>query len=163
MLSDLLGDSFGPDNWTSEARGIVDEFTPFEGSSLGDFTYHDQDGILTRIWYDGDSAVLEAWEGKWPTYHIEVKSTAGTAQDPFQISRHQLDIVSFSHISVWFIFAQSSLGFESYRTRGYRQSAERCLRPHSRMGRAQAFFDILCRLCRSLQKALRWRIEASLR
>lgn len=162
MLSDLLGDSFGPDNWTSEARGIVDGFTPFEGSSLGDFTYHDQDGILTRIWYDGDSAVLEAWEGKWPTYHIEVKSTAGTAQDPFQISRHQLDIVSFSLPLVCFIVAESSLGFEPNGTRGCCQSAERCLCPHSCMGRAQAFFDVLCRLCRSLQKALRWRTEVSL-
>ena len=94
LLSDLLGDSFGPDNWTSEARGIVEGLTPFEGDSLGDFTYDDHDGSLTKTWYEGDPEALEAWAGRSPTYHIEVKSTAGTAQEPFQMSRHQLDIVS---------------------------------------------------------------------
>lgn len=93
-MSDLLGDNFGPNNWTSEARGVIEGLIPFEGDSLGDFTYCDHDGSLTRIWYEGDPEALEAWAGKWPTYHMEVKSTAGTAQEPFQMSRHQLDIVS---------------------------------------------------------------------
>lgn len=103
MLSDMLGDSFGPDNWTSEARGVVGGFSPFEGDSLGDFTYHDFDGTLTRIWCHS-----EAWvESGRPTYHIEVKSTAGTAQEPFQMSRHQLDIVSLVFSLRYDCFAQS--------------------------------------------------------
>jgi hypothetical protein len=83
---------FGPDNWTSELRCYAPGMTPYEGSSVLDFIYHDNEGILTKLWLGEDK--MEEWRDQWPAYHVEVKGTSGTAQEAFHISRRQLEIVS---------------------------------------------------------------------
>ena len=83
---------FDAENWTSHRRGNVPGFVAYEGPSLADLTYEDKDGVLTEHLYGNERRV--AWSGKWPTYHIEVKSTAGALNMPFRMSQEQLQTVS---------------------------------------------------------------------
>lgn len=84
-------DDFGPDNWTSELRHLVPGFTPFRAQAFADFTYLDSRGQLTRTWFGPEKAA--AWQGSWPKYHIEVKSTFREENEPFHVSKHQLATV----------------------------------------------------------------------
>jgi len=86
-----LLDDFGPDNWTSELRTSVPGFTPFRGRAYADFTYLDRQGQLTRAWFGAEKAT--AWHGRWPRYHIEVKSTRREEIEPFHMSRNQMSTV----------------------------------------------------------------------
>lgn len=61
---------------------------------MADFKYEDRGGVLTGRLY-GEQTKKE-WEGRWPIYHLEVKTTSGAAREPFHMSRRQLDIVSVS-------------------------------------------------------------------
>ncbi|KAH9928330.1 uncharacterized protein B0H18DRAFT_1000819 [Fomitopsis serialis] len=88
VLSKLLGPSFGPDNWTSELRGQVPGFTYYEGNPLADFRCPDDNGVLTGRWYGEE--VKKRWEPEWPTYHVEVKSTSRSREEPFHMKRAQL-------------------------------------------------------------------------
>jgi hypothetical protein len=84
-------DDFGPDNWTSELRTFIPGFTPFRGRAHADFTYLDRQGQLTRRWFGAEKAT--AWHGRWPRYHIEVKSTRGEENEPFHMSGKQMSTV----------------------------------------------------------------------
>ena len=84
-------DDFGPDNWTSELRTAIPGFTPFRGRAYADFTYLDRHGQLTRLWFGAEKAA--AWHGRWPRYHIEVKSTRGEESEPFHMSGKQMSTV----------------------------------------------------------------------
>jgi len=83
---------FGPDNWTSELRHFVPGFAPFRGHAYADFTYMDSQGQLTRTWLGPEKAA--AWQGRWPKYHIEVKSTRGNESEPFHMSSIQMATAS---------------------------------------------------------------------
>ena len=87
MLNRMLVD-FGPNNWTSELRHCVPGFAPFRGSAYADFTYEDTRGQLTREWFGPEKATM--WHGRWPRYHIEVKSTRGEENETFHMSRVQM-------------------------------------------------------------------------
>ncbi|KAI9442850.1 hypothetical protein BJY52DRAFT_1317510 [Lactarius psammicola] len=87
MLIRML-DDFGPNNWTSELRHFIPGFAPFHGMAYADFTYDDTRGQLTREWFGPEKAA--AWQGRWPRYHIEVKSTRGEENEPFHMSRVQM-------------------------------------------------------------------------
>jgi hypothetical protein len=89
MLMQML-DDFGPNNWTSELRHCVPGFAPFRSTTTAyaDFTYDDTRGQLTRKWFGPEKATL--WQGRWPRYHIEVKSTRGEESEPFHMSRVQM-------------------------------------------------------------------------
>jgi hypothetical protein len=90
LLSALLPD-FGPENWTSELRSYYPGLEPFTGSSPADFTYADCQGILTaKLFDDGTRA---NWNGRWPKYLLEVKSTSREEQEPFHMSQSQLQHV----------------------------------------------------------------------
>lgn len=91
MLLRMLVD-FGPNNWTSELRHCIPGFAPFHGMAYADFTYDDTRGQLTREWYGPEKAAL--WQGRWPRYHIEVKSTRGEESEPFHMSRVQMTTAS---------------------------------------------------------------------
>ena len=84
MLNRMLVD-FGPKNWTSKLRYRVPGFAPFHGTAYADFTYEDTRGQLTFEWFGPEKAT--AWHGRWPRYHIEVKSTRGEESEPFHMSR----------------------------------------------------------------------------
>ncbi|KAJ7503102.1 hypothetical protein B0H11DRAFT_1987795 [Mycena galericulata] len=85
---------FTVDNWTSELRGAIplDDFLPYNVSSVADFQYSDAEGILTRAIFGED--VFKEWAGRWPEYHLEVKSTSNSKQTPFHMSSRQLDLAS---------------------------------------------------------------------
>ena len=86
---------FGPDNWTSELRSEIPGFNTYPPGSFGDFTYDDSKGALTELIYGAERK--KAWNGLWPTYHLEVKaSLSGRAREPFHVSARQLEIVSFA-------------------------------------------------------------------
>jgi hypothetical protein len=91
LLSNELP-NFRPDNWTSELRGEVPGFESYPPGSLGDFTYHDNNGVLTALLYGKDRK--EMWQDQWPIYYLEVKSTSGSAGEPFHMSKRQVEIVS---------------------------------------------------------------------
>jgi hypothetical protein len=84
-------DDFGPDNWTSELRHLVPGFAPFRSHAYADFTYIDSQGHLTQNWFGPEKAA--AWQGRWPKYHIEVKSTSGDENEPFHMSPIQMATV----------------------------------------------------------------------
>jgi hypothetical protein len=90
LLIRALND-FGPDNWTSELRHFVPGFAPFQSRAFADFTYLDSQGQLTRNWFGPEKAA--AWQGRWPRYHIEVKSTRGEEEEPFHMSPVQMATV----------------------------------------------------------------------
>ncbi|KZP08811.1 hypothetical protein FIBSPDRAFT_900968 [Athelia psychrophila] len=81
---------FGPDNWTSELRIGVPGFDAYQSTSLSDITYADDQGILTDFVYGAEKK--HEWNGRWPTYHLEVKSTTGVCEEPFHMSARQLGI-----------------------------------------------------------------------
>ncbi|KAI9435206.1 hypothetical protein F5148DRAFT_989928 [Russula earlei] len=87
-------EDFGPENWTSELRNFIPGFAPFRGHAHADFTYLDSRGQLTRLWFGSEKAA--AWQGRWPKYHIEVKSTRGEEDEPFHMSRIQMATVRAS-------------------------------------------------------------------
>jgi hypothetical protein len=91
MLVRML-DDFGPDNWTSKVRNCTPGFPPFRGSADAVFTYSDTRGRLTREWFGPEKT--SAWRGRWPRYHIEVKTTCGEENEPFHMSRDQMITVS---------------------------------------------------------------------
>jgi hypothetical protein len=84
-------DDFEPNNWTSELLAFVPGFTPFTGRALADFTYLDRHGQLTRRWFGAEKAA--EWHGRWPRYHIEVKSARGEENEPFHMSAKQMSTV----------------------------------------------------------------------
>lgn len=88
---------FGPDNWTSELRIEVPGFDAYQSASLSDITYADCKGILTDLVYGAEKK--REWNGRWPIYHLEVKSTTGVCEEPFHMSARQLGIVSFRCIN----------------------------------------------------------------
>ncbi|EJD00234.1 uncharacterized protein FOMMEDRAFT_170214 [Fomitiporia mediterranea MF3/22] len=89
LLLNMIGPTFGPDNWTSELRGLNPGFDGFEGPSIADFRFEDQYGILTELLFKGEPEMFsEEW---YPTYHIEVKSTSSGSHEPFHLSKRQFD------------------------------------------------------------------------
>lgn len=87
---------FSSDNWTSELRGEVPGFEPYPAGSLADFTYRDTSGALTTLLFGKEKH--EFWKNHWPTYYLEVKSTPGDIEEPFHMSRRQLQIVRTSFL-----------------------------------------------------------------
>ena len=91
LLQHALGPDFTEDNWTSELRGLVPGFSPYLGTSLADFRYADTSGVLTNLWFG--TKQKKAWKDRWPTYHLEVKTTSGGVNEPFHMSSAQLQLV----------------------------------------------------------------------
>ena len=82
-LRKLLGLNFSHENWTSTLRTCVPEFPPFDGHSDADFEYQDADGTLTQVIFGEDQK--KRWEGMWPTYLLEVKSTVSNNTDAHMV------------------------------------------------------------------------------
>ncbi|KAI0316835.1 hypothetical protein OF83DRAFT_1172518 [Amylostereum chailletii] len=89
LMSQELGPTlFGIQNWTSNLRSFIPGFPAFNGDAPTDFTYADRTGALTEMWYGEE--MKQAWHGRWPTYHLEVKSTTGAIGEPFHVSQRQI-------------------------------------------------------------------------
>ncbi len=91
MKDKLKLSEFDVHNWTSPRRGEIPGFELYDGVSVADFMYQDQAGEMTKYLFDDEQ--YTTWEGNWPTYHIEVKSTAGAPQTPFIMRRSQIQQV----------------------------------------------------------------------
>jgi hypothetical protein len=101
VLEKTLPD-FGSRNWTSEFRGKFPGLEPYEGGSLADFMYSDNQGVLSAILYDKET--ISTWEGNWPNYHLEVKTTSGGVGERFHMSHSQIqhvgNLCSLFHLSM---------------------------------------------------------------
>ncbi|KAJ3551056.1 hypothetical protein NM688_g4945 [Phlebia brevispora] len=78
-------------NWTSTLRTHAG-LDPFLGESVADFTYQDSLGTLTEMLFG--SQQKRQWENSWPTYYLEVKSSAYAEDTAFHISSSQLQRAS---------------------------------------------------------------------
>ncbi|KAI1353752.1 hypothetical protein F5Y01DRAFT_50390 [Xylaria sp. FL0043] len=89
--------NFSRANWQSTIRKFATahpfyaDMEPWSGRETADIVYPDQTGAFTELLLDrgyleGDA---HAWEGKTPTYLIEVKTTTLSANAPFFVSRRQ--------------------------------------------------------------------------
>jgi hypothetical protein len=71
--------------------------SPFTGSEKehADFTYPDTNGGLTKLLTEfGFLRDIQIWSSNPPTYHLEVKSTSESCNEPFYMSNNQVDKVS---------------------------------------------------------------------
>lgn len=59
------------------------------GIETADLVYNDKDLVLTRILINARYLSQTGWEGATPVYLIKVKTTAGTCEAPFYISKGQ--------------------------------------------------------------------------
>lgn len=96
LLTVLPG--FGAENWTSTSRGHIPNFEPYEGDAVGNITYHDGEGELTRFLHGGMDK--SEWAGAYPTYHILVKSTTGAHETPFILSQREVETAADMALSV---------------------------------------------------------------
>lgn len=54
--------------------------------------YPDSLGVLSAMLYDKET--ISTWEGNWPNYHLEVKTTSGGVGERFHMSHLQIQHVS---------------------------------------------------------------------
>lgn len=71
------------------------EFGKPEGK-YSDFTIKDRDVSrrITEWLIDGGFALAENWIGENMVYHLEVKTTMGTCDEPFMMTTNQVGLVS---------------------------------------------------------------------
>lgn len=70
------------------------DLEPWSRFETADLVYEDIDSVLTRILIDAGYISQTGWERATPTYFIEVKTTAGTCETPFYMSKGQYRRVS---------------------------------------------------------------------
>ncbi len=80
-------------NWTSKLRSEAGHprFTQRE-KEFSDFTYHDASESMKEILRQLDAETEAMWSGN-TTYHLEVKTTSGTCNEPCFVSQNQVDMV----------------------------------------------------------------------
>lgn len=135
MLQQTLGTDFTEMNWTSELRGQVPGFSPYNGPSVADFCYADLKGILTNLWCGKE--LKQAWKlkGRWPTYHLEVKTTSGVANEPFHMSAAQLNTVrTCIHRHIVYQVTVVFVGAKVQQSCTGRSTSPRYLRDHTCFG-----------------------------
>lgn len=102
MLSGLSTSlpGFGRDNWQSLIRKFVTvhpeyaDMQPWTGRETADIVYHDTNRVFTQVLIDKNYLDAEDWVGKKPRYLIEVKTTTGSCNAPFFMSKAQYRRVS---------------------------------------------------------------------
>ncbi|THH26616.1 hypothetical protein EUX98_g7565, partial [Antrodiella citrinella] len=89
----------GVEHWTSELRKHMPEYKdrPFEGTARAAFTYQDTEGKFTEILYG--LKVRDRWNPRWPTYHVDVKTTEGPMKDYFRMTKENFDTAAELTIS----------------------------------------------------------------
>jgi hypothetical protein len=68
----------------------------WSGRETSDITYRDVQSKLTTELIEKGYLARNVWEGKQPKYLIEVKTTTGSCETPFYISKAQYQRVSFN-------------------------------------------------------------------
>lgn len=94
-LKDIFGSEVDESMWTSELRHHVQGFmpwTPEDPTELySDFTVRDRNGVLANWMLANKIQIPPGWEPADFRYHIEVKSTTKSVEDPFYMSHLQMD------------------------------------------------------------------------
>jgi hypothetical protein len=72
---------------------------PWTGRETADITYHDSDGILTKLLVDKGYLDTSPWLGRPPRYYLEVKSTTGDCDNAFYMSKYQYERVTCNNSS----------------------------------------------------------------
>ncbi|KAF4973514.1 hypothetical protein FSARC_211 [Fusarium sarcochroum] len=87
---------FSLENWKSTIRGYAQAHpeyaniqSPAGSRETADLVYDDLESTLTSLFIDNGYLTKEDWEGKKPTYLLEVKSTTGPCHAPFFMSKRQ--------------------------------------------------------------------------
>ncbi|KAI0129810.1 hypothetical protein BJ170DRAFT_593357 [Xylariales sp. AK1849] len=124
MKSVLPG--FGRMKWTSTIRKHVrkhpdySDMIPWNGRETADIVYHDTTGALTGELEELAYLDEGFWVGARPRYYIEVKTTTGSCETPFYMSKDQFKrIQSKSNAGpngsadIYVIFRVSNLGSDS--------------------------------------------------
>ena len=100
LLLKLIPDFDVERHWTSNLRGWARSFDAYKALSdytlteVSDITYSDVDGHMTTWLISHGFAKAKGWR-KFPTYHIEVKTTTGACGEPFQMSQYQVNLVRY--------------------------------------------------------------------
>ncbi|TEA17885.1 hypothetical protein C8034_v012030 [Colletotrichum sidae] len=96
LFSNLgLGPAFDRDSWQSKIRKLVrahpeySDMEPWRGSETADIVFRDAEHRLTDILAGKGHLHAEDWDGKTPTYMIEVKGTRGDASHGARLSKAQ--------------------------------------------------------------------------
>jgi hypothetical protein len=94
ILQSVLGEDFNEKAWTSELRHVAGpDFTiwkpkPWE-KDTSDFNYFDDDRKLIDWLVRTGVEVPDIWQEQTPEFHIEVKTTTHSCNEPFHLSRLQ--------------------------------------------------------------------------
>ena len=95
ILNDVFGPEIDDSVWTSELRHHVDghkRWVPENQNALySDFTVPDDYGTLAGWMVENGIQVPKDWLGAKLLYHIEVKSTTKSVDDPFFMSHLQMN------------------------------------------------------------------------
>ncbi|KIM82107.1 hypothetical protein PILCRDRAFT_88871 [Piloderma croceum F 1598] len=87
--------NFGPENWTSQFRVVYPGLElEYMADGMATFQYSDSDGAMTSWLYDDETK--EAWNGDWPTYYLNVKSTSGRVGKTFLMSVEEADLLQLA-------------------------------------------------------------------
>lgn len=81
-------------NWQSTIRHVTihpdyTDLHPWTGRETSDFVYDDTEGALTALLIDSGYISSEEWWDSRPRYFIEVKTTTGSCEVPFYMSKNQ--------------------------------------------------------------------------
>ena len=82
--------------------------SPWPGREKTDIVYEDESSVLTSLLIQKGYLHPSTWEGRSPTYYIEVKTTPNEMSHPFFCSQQQYDVMESMQLS-----------FDSYMQRVY--------------------------------------------
>ncbi|SMR45238.1 unnamed protein product [Zymoseptoria tritici ST99CH_3D1] len=91
------------ENWQSTIRHRVSvhpDYTGLErwsGKETADLVYDDVLGELTKLLIDRGYLASNEWDGRRPFYYIEVKTTTGSCEAPFYMSKGQYERMTEIH------------------------------------------------------------------
>jgi hypothetical protein len=95
-----LGLDLDLNNWQSRIRSTVRDHGDYAGiedypisKETADIIFDDCDGKFTALMIDGGYLPSELWQGRSPTYWIEVKTTTSRCETPFIVGPDQFDFM----------------------------------------------------------------------
>lgn len=92
--------NFSIANWQSTIRSYVtshreySNISPWRGKEKADIMYTDNNSTLTGLLIDKGYLPSNIWAGAKPLYYIEVKTTTGSCETPFYMSKYQYNRVN---------------------------------------------------------------------
>lgn len=94
------------ESWQSRIRHLVSPhhlytgITQWTGVETTDIVYNDKDSQLTKLLVQSGH-LTHLWQGRTPTFYIEVKTTMGDVSNPFFCSQNQFERMERTEMSVF--------------------------------------------------------------